>query len=166
MYKFLRPLCGTLALLSIASTATAQVSIGVSATVTSQLTVSGTRALDFLNVLPGFEKTIVPGAATAGKFTLTGAAGANVSITLTLPTNLTSGVNNLTINTWDGCRNTVDAFSGCQQFSPVSGTAFTTPLGSGGVLVVFLGAKVVPTAGQIAATYTGTISMTAAYTGT
>lgn len=165
MSRFLRPLCGTLALTLLATTAGAQATISVSADVTNQLTVSGTNPLTFGAVLPGFAKTIATSASSAGKFSLSGAVNANVSITLALPSELTSGANSLAINTWDGCRNTTDAFAGCTAFTPAA-ESFTTPLGSSGVLVVFLGAKVVPTAGQPAGLYQGTISMTAAYTGT
>jgi len=165
MSRFLRPLCGTLALTLLATTAGAQATISVSADVTNQLTVSGTNNLIFGAVLPGFAKTVATGASGAGKFTLTGAVNANVSITLVLPASLINGSNSLSIDNWDGCRNTTDGFAGCEQFVP-GAAAFTTPLGSGGVLVVFLGARVVPTASQAAGLYTGSIVMTAAYTGT
>jgi hypothetical protein len=166
MSKLLRPLCGTLALVTFATaTADAQATIGVSADVSTQLTVTGTRALEFGTVYPGFSKPIAATAPTAGKFTLNGGPGANVNITLTLPTTLASGTNTMGIASWTGCRNTTDAVTGCTTFVP-SGTAFTTPLGAGGVLVVFLGATVTAVASQVAGTYTGTVSMTAAYTGT
>lgn len=165
MSRFLRPLCGTLALTLLATTAGAQATINVSADVTSQLTVSGTNPLTFGAVLPGFAKSVMTSASSAGKFTLSGAVNANVSITLALPPNLMSGTNILTIDNWDGCRNTADAFAGCTAFTP-GAAPFTTPLGSGGVLVVFLGARVVPTASQVAGLYEGIIQMTAAYTGT
>ena len=166
MSRFLRPLCGTLALTLLATTAGAQ-TINVSADVTSQLTVSGTNPLTFGAVLPGFAKSVMTSASSAGKFTLSGAVNANVSITLLLPASLIleSGPNSLSIDNWDGCRNTADAFAGCTAFTP-GPAPFTTPLGSSGVLVVFLGARVVPTASQVAGLYVGIIQMTAAYTGT
>lgn len=164
MYKLLRPLYSTLALTLLATTAGAQ-SINVSADVTAQLTVSGANNLSFGAVLPGFPRTVPTSSSSAGKFSLSGAVNANVSITLALPADLRSGANILAIDNWDGCRNIADAFAGCTAFTP-SGAAFTTPLGPTGVLVVFLGARVVPTAIQPAGLYTGSISMTAAYTGT
>jgi hypothetical protein len=165
MYKLLRPLCGTLTLALLATTAGAQATIGVSADITAQLTVTGANNLSFGAVLPGFPRTVATSASNAGKFSLSGAVNANVSITLALPADLRSGANILAIDNWDGCRNIADAFAGCTAFTP-SGAAFTTPLGPTGVLVVFLGARVVPTAIQPAGLYTGSISMTAAYTGT
>lgn len=165
MFKLVRPLCGTLALVMLAATADAQVTINVSAEVSNQLTVTGARALTFPTVYPGFSRIVGATDGTAGKFTLNGGANANVTVTLTLPANLTSAGNNLPIDNWSGCRNTSDAVGGCNPFTP-SGASFTTPLGAGGVLVVFLGATVTAASTQVSGIYTGTVSMTAAYTGT
>jgi uncharacterized protein DUF4402 len=165
MYKFLRPLCGTLALAALATTANAQASINVTADVSTQLTVAGTRALDFGTVFPGFTKAVAATNGSSGKFTLNGGPGAQVNVTFVLPTNLTSGVNTLPIASWTGCRNTTDTPSGCLSFTP-SATGITTPLGTGGVLVLFVGASVTAGATQASGTYTGTVSITAAYTGT
>jgi hypothetical protein len=167
MSKLLRPLTCTLALLAIATTAGAQpATISVSAEVSTQLTVSGARQLTFPTVYPGFARTIAATDATAsGKFSINGGPNANISFTLTLPSNLASGSNNLPISAWTGCRNNQDALTGCSAFVP-NASPLGAVIGAGGVYVVFLGATVTAGAAQAAGTYTGTVSMTAAYTGT
>jgi len=136
-------------------------SIQATATVLSAITVTGATPLAFGNVTPGVNKTV--GVVGGGRFDLVGQAGANVNIAFTLPTQLTSGGNNLPIGTWTGYHNTTNnATTGGVAFVP---SAAVTPsaFSAGGTLWVFVGATVSPAAAQAAGSYTGTVQLTAAY---
>ena len=151
------------ALFSLATAAQAQsANINATAVVYQAKTVTGARALDFGNVFPGVAKSIAVAAATSGRFDLTGQASANVNLTFTLPTNLTSGANNLPIGTWTGCTNATNTTTGCTTFTP-SGTATPTAFSGTGNLFVWVGGTVTPAANQAAGTYNGTVTLTAAY---
>ena len=146
-----------------ASRATAQAaSITATANVFQPITITGARTLDFLNVFPGVNKTIAIAAATSGRFDVVAQASQPMSLTFTLPTNLTSGLNNLAIATWTGCWNGVNTTTGCTAFTP-SGSATSSTVGGASTLFVFVGATVAPTAAQVAGTYTGTVTLTVAY---
>ncbi|HEX5437844.1 MAG TPA: DUF4402 domain-containing protein [Gemmatimonadaceae bacterium] len=154
-----------------ASVAAAQTgTINATATVLEPITISGTSELQFGTVFPGVAKTIAVSDAGAGEFTVGGDGGAQVAVSFNLPTNLASGGNNLPIGSWAGYLNTTNsATSGGSTFTP-SGTAFNANLsgttGTAGSMFVFLGATVTPTITQVAGTYTNTVTMTVAYTGT
>ncbi|MBK8003518.1 MAG: DUF4402 domain-containing protein [Gemmatimonadetes bacterium] len=151
------------ALLSLATAAQAQsANINATAVVYQAMTVTGARALDFGNVFPGVAKSIAVAAATSGRFDLTGQASANVNLTFTLPTNLTSGANNLPIGTWTGCTNATNTTTGCTTFTP-SGSATASAFSGTGNLFVWVGGTVTPAANQAAGTYNGTVTLTAAY---
>lgn len=136
-------------------------SIQATATVLSAITVTGAVPLAFGAVTPGVNKTV--GVAGGGRFDLVGAASANVNIAFTLPTQLTSGGNNLPIGTWTGYHNTTNnPTTGGTAFTPAA--AVTPAAFSGtGALFVFVGATVSPAPAQAAGAYTGTVQMTAAY---
>ncbi len=151
------------ALLSLTVSAQAQsANITATATVFQAMTVTGARTLDFGNVFPGVAKSIGVAAATSGRFDLTGQSSANVNLTFTLPTNLTSGANNLPIGTWTGCTNATNTTTGCTSFTP-SGTATASAFSGAGALFVWVGGTVTPGGAQAAGTYTGTVTLTAAY---
>jgi spore coat protein U-like protein len=146
-----------------ASAAQAQsATINATATVYQAMAVSGLRPLDFGSVFPGVNKAIGVAAATSGQFSLTGQNSANVNLTFTLPTNLTSGVNNLPIGTWTGCHNTSNSTTGCVAFTP-SGAATASAFSGTGSLWVWVGGTVSPAGNQASGTYLGTVTMTAAY---
>lgn len=152
------------ALLSLAgSTARAQsANITATATVFQAMTVTGARTLDFGNVFPGVAKAIGVAAATSGRFDLTGQSSANVNLSFTLPANLTSGANNLPIGTWTGCTNATNTTTGCTAFTP-SASATASAFSGAGALFVFVGGTVTPAGNQASGTYTGTVTLTAAY---
>lgn len=151
------------ALFSLATAAQAQsANINATAVVYQAMTVTGARALDFGNVFPGVAKSIAVAAATSGRFDLTGQASANVNLTFTLPTNLTSGANNLPIGTWTGCHAATNNTTGCTTFTP-SGSATASAFSGTGALFVWVGGTVTPAANQPAGTYNGTVTLTAAY---
>ncbi|HEY7683880.1 MAG TPA: DUF4402 domain-containing protein [Gemmatimonadales bacterium] len=156
-------------LLSLAaSTARAQsANINATATVYQAMTVTGARTLDFGNVFPGVNKAVAVTDATSGRFDLVGQAAANVNLTFTLPANLTSAGNNLPVGTWTGCWNPTanNSASGCTAFTPSGSASAVAFGGSSGTsnMWVFVGATVSPGAAQVAGTYTGTVTLTAAY---
>ena len=142
----------------------AQASITATATVSTALTVTAGNDLDFQLVIPGFMKTVAVSDATAGTFSMIGGAGAEVAISFTsLPANLTDGLNLLPI-AYTGVHNTVaDPVAGATAFTPSSGA--TTNLSGLGELYWYVGGTVDATAQFISGTYTGTVTMTGAYTG-
>ena len=151
------------ALFSLATVAQAQsANINATATVFQAMTVTGARDLDFGSVFPGVNKTVGVAAATSGRFDLTGQASGNVNLTFTLPANLTSGANNLPIGTWTGCTNATNTTTGCTSFTP-SGSASPSAFSGAGALFVWVGGTVSPAANQAAGSYTGTVTLTAAY---
>ena len=152
------------AILSLAASAAQAQSANINATaiVFQAMTVTGARTLDFGNVFPGVAKSIAVAAATSGRFDLTGQASANVNVSFTLPTNLTSGANSLPIGTWTGCTNATNTTAGCTVFTPSAATTATAFSGAG-ALFVWVGGTVTPGAAQAAGTYNGTVTLTAAY---
>jgi hypothetical protein len=147
-----------------ASNASAQsAQINVNANVLQAITVTGARTLDFGNVFPGVDKTIVVGDATSGRFDATGQASQNVNMQFTLPTSLAGpGGATLSIGSWTGCTNTTNATAGCTSFVP-SGSAVGTAFGNPGNLFIWIGGTVSPTAGQTAGAYTATATLTLSY---
>ena len=152
------------AILSLAASAAQAQSANINATavVFQAMTVTGARTLDFGNVFPGVAKSIAVAAATSGRFDLTGQASANVNVSFTLPTNLTSGANLLPIGTWTGCTNATNTTTGCTSFTPSAATTATAFSGAG-ALFVWVGGTVTPGAAQATGTYNGTVTLTAAY---
>jgi hypothetical protein len=146
--------------LSLTGTAGAQ-TINVTATVQVPITVTGAQDLNFGNVIQGVPSTIDATAAAAGRFDVTGSPSTGVNMSFALPTNLTSGANNLPIGSWTGNWSTVASPTGT-GFTPSGGsTAATTS--AGGNLFVFVGATVSPGAAQALGAYAGTVTLTVIY---
>jgi hypothetical protein len=155
------------AILSLAgSSAQAQsANITATATVFQAMTVTGARTLDFGTVFPGVAKAIGVAAATSGRFDLTGQNSANVNLTFTLPANLTNTAPTadlMPIGSWTGCTSPTNTTAGCTAFTP-SGSATASAYSGSGALFVFVGGTVTPAANQVAGTYNGTVTLTAAY---
>lgn len=147
--------------------ADAQASITATATIGGALTVSAGSDLDFGLVIPGFTKTVAVSDGTAGTFSLTGTAGAEVTLTFTaLPTDLVEvlvGAELLPI-TYTSVHNTsADPVAGATGFAPGAGA--TTRLSATGELYVYLGGTVDGVTQQTAGTYDETVTLSAAYTG-
>ncbi len=136
--------------------------IEATATVLSAVTVNAGPDLQFGNVTPGVPKTIAIGDAGAGRFDVTKATGAGVTLSFTLPTDLDSGGNTLPIGGWTGGWNTVNTPAGATAFTPdLAGT--NTAATAGTNLYVYVGATVTPAAGQAAGAYTGDVTMSVVY---
>jgi hypothetical protein len=138
--------------------------ITATATVFQAMTVTGARTLDFGSVFPGVAKVIGVAAATSGRFDLTGQNSANVNLTFTLPGNLINTVTAdlMPIGSWTGCTSPTNTTAGCTAFTP-SGSATPSAFSGAGALFVFVGGTVTPAANQVAGTYNGTVTLTAAY---
>lgn len=145
--------------------AQANASIQANADVQVQLTAAALGDLDFGAVFPGTTRNVLPSDLGAGAFQVTGAADAEVTLTLTLPANLVNGGNNLpiTFGASSAARNTVDNRGGATAFDP-SAVETTRLDNATGELFVYIGGSVSP-AGQPNGTYSGTIQLTTAYTG-
>jgi hypothetical protein len=137
--------------------------IGASARVLRVITVAGARTLAFGNVLPGVARTVGVAAGTSGRFTLRGQNGANVNLRFTLPSNLTNGASTLPIGSWTGYVNTVNNTGGAGRAFTPSAAATAATFSASGRLFVFIGGTVTPAANQAAGSYTGTVTLTAAY---
>ena len=134
----------------------------VSADVQQPLAVTKTNDLAFGSVFPGLNKTVAVSDAGAAAFTVLGQAGASVNLTFSTPTSLASAGNTLTIGSWAARRNTSNSSASGTDFTP-SASATSATIGGSGGLYVFVGATVQPTSGQVAGTYTGTLTLTVVY---
>lgn len=154
-----------LALLALAAPLSAQNSAnaGVSATVLTPLVVSKTTDLEFGNVFPGLNKTVAVTDAGAASFSIVGQPSANIHLTFTLPSTLSSGGNTMPIASWTGRSNTTASPASGTDFTPsASNTASTLPAVTG-TRYVYIGATAQPGVAQVAGTYTGTLTMTVVY---
>ena len=147
-----------------AATIQAQTSADIQATATvlSAVTVTAGNDLQFGNVTPGVNKTIGIADAGAGRFDVVKAATQGVTLSFTLPTDLTSGANNLPIGSWTGGWNTSATPAGATTFTP-SAAGTNTAATAGTTISVYVGATVSPAAAQVAGSYTGDVTMSVVY---
>ncbi len=153
------------ALLAIGTTTVQAQTANINATATVQtpLTLSGQADLAFAAVFPGVAKTVLSTDPGAGRFLIAGQAAAEVNVTFSLPTQLTSGANNLPIGTFTGGQFATNTQASQTALVPTAPTV--TNIGAGGNLFIWLGGTVTPAFGQAAGAYTAPITMTVAYTG-
>ena len=100
--------------------------------------------------------------AGAGRFDVVKAASEGVTLSFTLPTDLTSGTDNLPIGSWTGGWNTSATPAGATLFTP-SPAGTNTAATAGTTISAFVGATVSPAAAQVAGNYTGTVTMSVVY---
>jgi hypothetical protein len=136
--------------------------IQATATVLSAVTVTAGNDLQFGNVTPGVAKTVGIADAGAGRFDVIKAATQGVTLSFTLPTDLTSGANNLPIGSWTGGWNTSATPAGATTFTP-SPAGTNTAATAGTTISVYVGATVSPAAAQVAGSYTGDVTMSVVY---
>jgi len=171
-----------LAALLVPSTASSQdVAVGqATATVLTVLTVTATAPLAFGNVYQGVPKTIAKDNGSAGVFTITGEADANIAIYMQLPdylaTDVASGSGDdrmaIGFSTTD-CNIDTTGAADPTGFVATDGWADQDPhnvtntatVGSVGTNI-YLGGAVQPSADQKAGDYEADIVLTVAYTGT
>lgn len=138
-------------------------SINATANVQVALTVAGTQALSFGAAFPNTTRSILVSDASAGYFTISGANNAEVSMSFPgLPATLTSGANSLAVSF-----NAAWATTLAGSKTAIASMAAVSPQrldATAGTLFVFVGGSVSPTT-EPAGTYTGTVTLNAAYTG-
>lgn len=160
---------GLALVLTAASVAQAQpnnADITASATVLSPLTVQWVSDLNFGNVFPGVAVSVAPADPGAGKWSVTGADGAEVALSFTLPANLTSGGNNLPIAFAAGDAGySQTILAPTSTFDPGAGATTNLSAGPPGELWVWIGGTVTPAVNQPAGVYTNTVTLTVDYTG-
>lgn len=137
------------------------------------LTVTNVNNLQFGTVVPGTPVTIDPKtSANAAYFVVQGARNAEVSITMTLPSQLTTGVGGHTMpisfSTTAGCYRRQNANqANCTYFNPnvalVVRINNQTPPNNH--INVWIGGTVSPSAAQNGGVYRGTVTLTVIYTG-
>lgn len=158
-----------LAVVAARPAAAQSATINVSANVQTPLTLTTLAPLNFTTVFPGLAKTVTPvggaNAATAGNVQVAGQANAQVAFSFVLPSTLSNGGVTMPISfaATAACYNATNTATGCAAFDPAVGANGT--LSATGAGFVFLGGTVTPTATQAAGTYTGTVTVNAAYTG-
>lgn len=139
-------------------------SIQAKGTVLSPISITATRDLDFGNdIIPGIQRTVDKTDATSGKFSLAGQPNKEINVTLTLPSNLVNGGNNMSItftSTDGGWKTPNGSMNAFDPANPVNAS-----FASEGTMDVFLGGKVSPTHNQAAGLYTATVSISLYYTG-
>lgn len=159
-------LAGLTAAAMLPSAANAQsASIGARATVQAALTVSAVDSLILGAAFPNTTRTVLPSDASSGSFSLAGAANAEVSLSFTLPASLSDGVNSLPISfsATSAGYNVANSRVGLTAFNPAVAQLTRLDVATGN-LYVFIGGSVSPTT-EPAGSYTGSITLAAAYTG-
>ncbi len=138
--------------------------ITATAEVVTPITVTGTAPLDFGTILQGVNKNINFNNAGSGRFSITGISNAQLALTFILPATLSNGVATMPISNYGIRVNDTNTSAGASALSVTSGIPVTTNLVNG-ALYVFIGGRVTSAAAQAYGTYTGTITLAAAYTG-
>lgn len=148
---------------SIAAQATGD--IQATAVVLAPLTVTPAANLDFGNVIPGVNSTLLPSDANAGRFDVAGSGVLEVTLDFTtLPNQLaTGGGATMPILYGAGSAAYADTPAGAQTTFDPSATATTNLVA--GALSVFLGGTVQPAFNQAAGSYSATVTLQVAYTG-
>jgi spore coat protein U-like protein len=155
------------ALLALPGALAAQAaSVTATANVLANITVADFQDLDFGDVIPGFGETVAPDDfGNVGVFHVTGAGTLEVSLDFgTLPTFLTGpGVAELPLTFGAGSAGYgPDAGTLTAPFDPAAGANANLVNDE---LYVFIGGTVTAAVAQTPGTYTGTITLTVAYTG-
>ncbi len=162
----LLPLFAAAAVLSLPALGAAQVSESVqaSANVLTPLTVTAGEDLRFGDVFPGLNLEVLPtDASRRGGFSVAGAAGQQVSLAFALPSTL-SGPGGATLPiVFSATSARWENGASSESFDPDGGT--NANLSGAGSVGVFIGGEVQPAVSQVEGAYSGTITLTVAYTG-
>jgi hypothetical protein len=169
------------AALAIPSMVTAQdVAVGsVTATIQTALTVTATSPLAFGTTYQGIPVVIARTVAEAGVFTISGQANAGISCYLQMPEYISiAGDSDRMVIAFSTTDCTVDTALAASPGDPtgagIDGYVGIDPynlpdginLSDAGFCGVYIGGKIIPTVDQTAGSYTGSIVLTVAYTGT
>jgi len=163
MKTLFRSMVFTLAVLVTATQVAAgqsSASIQATAVVQQALSVTARRDLAFGTVTAGGQYSVGSAQPEAGQWSLAGDGNLGVSLTFTLPSQL-SGVGVLVpINSWSALFSPMSTPAG-NSFTPISGQAYQGFL-SGGQLWTFIGATISPPVGA-SGSYSASIVLTVAY---
>jgi hypothetical protein len=136
---------------------------------TTALTVGTTRDLEFGNVTPGVPVTINGRSASAGQFVIQGNRNAEVAVTMTLPTELSTGFWTMPISFGNnsGCWRRQPGQAGCNFWNPnnVLVARIRNQNPPNNHLWVWIGGIASPAAGQNPGVYNGTVALSVVYTG-
>jgi hypothetical protein len=140
-------------------------SITAKGTVLAPISIISSTDLNFgTSILPGVPVTVDKSAGSgAGTFVLSGVANKQINVTLTLPSNLQSGVNTMPISftSTDGGYKTPGGTMG--SFNPAN--SVTPSFANEGLITIYLGGKVSPAHTQVAGAYTAQVQLSVFYTG-
>lgn len=166
--RFLRntlPLLG-LMVLPLALSGQESADITARANVLERIAVMNQNDLDFGDVIPGFSSTVAPDDPSAGRFLVTGASGLEFSIDFVLPPALARDGGGATLPLTFGAGSAgvgPTSLDVASTFDPTG--AFTSNLNGSGERFIFLGGSVTADAAQLDGTYSGTVTLNVAYTG-
>lgn len=155
----------------LAAQSTATASLSVTGKVVNPISLAVTAPLDFGGMFVGTPKTISPDGTGDGRFNVSGEAGAAISVTLQMPTSVTTtGGASIPLSNWTYVVGTSSALTGTTpvSFNPTAGAPISTNLsGASGVGRVYfgIGATATPSASAVNGTYSATGQITVAYVG-
>ena len=155
----------------VAAQSTASASLSVTGKVVNPISLAVTAPLDFGGMFVGTPKSIAADQTGSGRFTVNGEAGAAISVTLQMPTTVSSsGGATIPLSNWSYVIGTSAALTGTTPvtFNPTAGTPISTSLsGSSGVGHAYfgVGATASPSASAANGTYSATGQITVAYVG-
>jgi len=137
------------------------------ARVVAPVTVTAGQDLDFGAVLQNTSSLVDAQNANSGSFVVTGTDGAGIDLDWVLPTQLTSGGNNMTIDTYSVIRgdNATRATAITDNYA-TGGTPTEVDFLGANNYNVFVGAQVTAAAAQAVGVYTANIVLTVTYNGT
>ncbi|HEX9727175.1 MAG TPA: DUF4402 domain-containing protein [Gemmatimonadales bacterium] len=170
----LRLMVATLVLLTSAGgSAAAQSALMTASAEVSTIAISifGSQPLDFGAVIPGAATLIDPKSGTAGIFEIRGARRAEFTLTMALPTQLTTGggphTMPISFGPNGGCHRNQDQQANCTYYDPSSTLVanLRAPPFPNNTYFVWIGGTVSPSPTQFPGVYTGVISASVAYTG-
>lgn len=150
--------------------AQAMAAIGVEAAIsTTALSVGQQADLVFASVVPGVALTVDARSTSAGLWEIHGNRNAEIAVTLTLPTQLSTGFWTMPISfaTNAACWRRQNAQGGCTRYDPATTLVerIRNNAAPNNTFYVWIGGTVSPTVTQHTGVYLGTITLTVAYTG-
>jgi hypothetical protein len=170
MSRFVGPLCGTLALMLLATPVAAQsATLNATATVQQGLAPSKLQDLQFGSVFPGVNKIVNASDASSGRFRIGGQANAGIRFSVEVQSNLVRNLGTETMAiSWTGCHSQTNPAGTCSTFVLSAPGAFEVgaTLSGLGELFVFLGGTLTVPVGQAQGDYSSLVTLTVAYTGT
>ena len=136
-------------------------SITAMTVIAPSLSVSGTRNLDFGTLAQGSGPRVITASdPDAGQFSIGALANASITLTFTLPTELSDGSFVIPIDNWTGASSALGP--GIEFFTP-SSSGSTVHVGTNGQSAVFVGARISPSPNQAPGNYSAVVQMTVAY---